>query len=103
MSTEVYEDALELEIGLIEATTLEPNADEAQRRSYPYPLLRPVPGRMVPRTLPTVVLENQYLKATFVPALGGRLLRLFDKGLNLEVLPAPVQLIPESGGLRARS
>ncbi len=100
MATEVYEDSIELEIGLIEAENLRPEGGEEQRRSYPYPVLHPVPSNAVARTFPTVVLENPYLRATFVPALGGRLLRLFDKGLGVELLPAEDRLMPVSGGPR---
>ncbi len=100
MATEVYEDALELEIGLIEAENLSPEGGDAHRRSYPYPVLRPVVGRSIPRTFPVVVLENAYLRATFVPALGGRLLRLYDKGIGQEVLPTADKIDPIAGGPR---
>ena len=38
------------------------------------------------RTFPAVVLENGFLKATFLPTLGGRLWSLYDKQLNKELL-----------------
>lgn len=38
------------------------------------------------KSFPSVVLENEYLKARFVPALGGRLWSLYDKKQNRELL-----------------
>ncbi|NLB90841.1 MAG: DUF5107 domain-containing protein, partial [Clostridiales bacterium] len=38
------------------------------------------------RTFKAVVLENQYLRATFLPQLGGRLWSLFDKEKKRELL-----------------
>lgn len=34
----------------------------------------------------SIILENEYLKATFLPSLGGRLISLFDKENNKELL-----------------
>lgn len=39
-----------------------------------------------PHSFKAVVLENEYLKATFLPELGGRLWSLFDKESNKELL-----------------
>lgn len=38
------------------------------------------------KSFPSVVLENDYLKARFVPALGGRLWSLYDKKQNRELI-----------------
>ena len=78
MPVEVYEQPLELEIELLEAG--EPTTD-----SYPYPSLRRT-GLFEARVLTAAVLENLYLRATFIPALGGRLYSLFDKRSNFEAL-----------------
>ncbi len=91
MPSQVYEEALELEIGLLEA--LEPTPG-----SYPYPALQ-VTGRAESRVFQSIVLENAYLRATFIPALGGRLLSLFDKRSAAEKLHTG-PLISASGGRR---
>lgn len=101
MPTEVYEDSIDLEIGLIEAENPRADGGEEFKRAYPYPLLRPVLDRALARTFPTVVIENPYLRATFVPALGGRLLRLFDKVLAVDLLPVSDRLMPECEGPRS--
>src|SRR5689334_12931465 len=71
MPAEVYEDSIEFEIGLLEAVI--PTTREGFGDSYPYPPLKPL-NRVEKRTFRTVVLENAYLRATFVPDLGGRML-----------------------------
>lgn len=100
MPAEIYEDTLDLNIGLIEAEMLSPDGGEAHRQSMPYPRLKPLGGRVEPRSFRTAVLENEFLRATFVPGLGGRLLSLFDKRTRLEILPQPAELLPRIGGSR---
>ncbi len=39
-----------------------------------------------PKTFDTVILENEFLKAEFIPSLGGRLWSLYDKKNNKELL-----------------
>jgi tetratricopeptide (TPR) repeat protein len=90
MPSEVYEKPLELDIGLLEA-------GPPTRDSYPYPFLTSA-GRSEKRTFRAVVLENPFLQATFIPALGGRLLSLLDKRTGIEILPQQVTLQP--GGRR---
>ncbi|HWA82625.1 MAG TPA: DUF5107 domain-containing protein [Fimbriimonadaceae bacterium] len=94
MASEIFEETLNLEIGLLEA-------GPATADSYPYPSLAPV-GRSEPRAFRAVILENPYLRATFVPALGGRLLSLFDKRSQVEVLHEG-PLVPMPGGRRGAS
>lgn len=91
MASDIFEETLELEIGLLEAGPVTEN-------SYPYPSLTPL-GRSEARSFRAVILENPYLRATFVPALGGRLLSLFDKRTQAEVLPDG-PLTPVEGGRR---
>jgi hypothetical protein len=96
MASEVYEDALELMIGLLEAV---PPAPEGADPSYPLPALRPL-GRTEARTFQAIVLENPYLRVTVLPDLGGRILSLFDKRTERELLPRPRALVPTPGGRR---
>ncbi|HVT11158.1 MAG TPA: DUF5107 domain-containing protein [Fimbriimonadaceae bacterium] len=91
MASEIFEETLELEIGLLEAGAV--TAD-----SYPYPSLSPL-GRSETRAFRAVILENPYLRATFLPALGGRLLSLFDKRTQIETLHEG-PLTPVPGGRR---
>ena len=42
-------------------------------------------GDPKPRTYPTVVVENEYLKLTYIPELGGRFFSLYDKVNKKEV------------------
>lgn len=56
------------------------------RNMYPYPLQESY-GRDVSATeLTAVVLENQHVKATFLPQLGGRLWELSDKASGKQLL-----------------
>ncbi|MFI5384547.1 MAG: hypothetical protein ACHQ50_00335 [Fimbriimonadales bacterium] len=91
MPSEIFEESIELEIGLLEAVT--PTAD-----SYPYPSLTPS-GASEKRKFRAAILENPLLRATFVPALGGRLLSLFDKRTQVELLSSG-PLIPVADGRR---
>src|SRR5690348_16450242 len=91
MASEIFEGPLELEIGILEAG---PPTSE----SYPYPTLLPA-GRSTKATFRGLILENPYLRATFLPELGGRLLSLFDKRTNTETLHAGI-LTPEPGERR---
>lgn len=91
MPTEVFEEPLEIEIGILESGL--PSAS-----SYPYPALTPT-GTTQRRTFRGAILDNRYLRATFVPALGGRLLKLLDKRTGTELLH-PDLLEPAIGGSR---
>jgi len=51
-------------------------------------------------SLKTIVMENEYLKATFVPEYGGRLWSLFDKVQNRELLMANPVLQPGNLAIR---
>ena len=55
-------------------------------RVLPYRMQDNYTRQRVPTTYATMVLENEHLKATFLPAYGGRLLSLFHKPSNRELL-----------------
>lgn len=54
-------------------------------RIYPYPLLDDLTDRREAKTYKAVYLENEYLKATVLPELGGHLYSLYDKVNKREV------------------
>ena len=51
-------------------------------------------------TVKTVIMENDYLKATFTPEYGGKLWSLWDKTLNRELLFSNPVLQPANLGIR---
>ncbi|MBN9390317.1 MAG: DUF5107 domain-containing protein [Chloroflexi bacterium] len=55
-------------------------------RVLPYRMQDNYTRQRRPLTLETLVLENEILKATFLPGLGGRLISLFDKSQGRELL-----------------
>ena len=59
---------------------------QAGYRVLPYRMQDQYTRERIPYTWPTVVLENNILKATFSPSLGGRLLSLYHKILDRELL-----------------
>jgi len=96
MPAEVYEDSLELTVGILEAVL--PDSGQYLKSAYPFPSLKST-GRSERRTFRTIVLENAFLRATIVPDLGGRILRVFDKRTSAEILPIePVTTV--DGGTR---
>lgn len=97
MPVEVYEDSFELHVGLLEAVI--PQTREEFGGSYPYPPLKGT-DRTEKRTFRTAVLENDHLKASFLPDLGGRLLSLLDKSSNTEILPHNTTLRPTFDSVR---
>lgn len=52
---------------------------------YPYTLLDDLTDRLETKTYKAVFLENEFLKATVLPEMGGRLYSLFDKVSGREV------------------
>lgn len=49
------------------------------RHIYPYPMLDNLSRTQTKRTYATVVLENEYLRITFLPELGGKIHEVIDK------------------------
>ncbi len=56
------------------------------RPSYPYPLLDRLTDRRVDKTYRAIFLENEYLRVTVLPELGGKLYAIYDKSANRDVL-----------------
>ncbi|MEK7405899.1 MAG: DUF5107 domain-containing protein [Acidobacteriota bacterium] len=57
-----------------------------RRPIYPYPALNSLTDRRVEKPYKAVYLENEYLKVTVLPELGGHLYSIFDKTANRDVL-----------------
>jgi hypothetical protein len=74
MPVQVYEDSLELHTAILEE-------DGYNNASWPYPMLKQS-GKDEKRRFRAIILENEYLKLTFLPELGGRLWELLDKRFN---------------------
>ncbi len=88
MPTDAFEEGLDLRIGLLESFA----------PASPYPRLRSL-GREETRTFGAVRLENESLRVTILPGLGGRILSIFDKRTGTEIL-RPAALTPREGGRR---
>ncbi len=50
-----------------------------KKNIYPYPMLDNLSRTKSPHTWKTVVLENEYLRVTFLPELGGKIFDVLDK------------------------
>ncbi|MFL6428499.1 MAG: DUF5107 domain-containing protein, partial [Acidobacteriaceae bacterium] len=53
---------------------------------YPYPMLDDLTDERVPKTYRAIYLENQYLKITILPELGGHVYSVYDKLKHREML-----------------
>ena len=58
----------------------------SRRPAYPYPILDNLTDRRVDKTYRAVCIENEYLRVTVLPELGGHLYAIFDKTANRDVL-----------------
>lgn len=87
MPSQVYEETIELTIGLLEAEAPDSSRPELFAPSYPYPRLSAT-GKTERRTFRLLVLENEFLSAGFLPELGGRLAVLLDKRMGTQILSA---------------
>ena len=56
------------------------------RPVYPYPFLDSFGTQKTDKTWKAVYLENEYLKVTVLPELGGHIYQIFDKTLNANIL-----------------
>ncbi|WP_426302399.1 DUF5107 domain-containing protein [Arthrobacter sp. R-11] len=67
---------------------------------YPYTIQDGYSRERKARELPAVVLENQHLKATVLPGLGGRIWELLDKASGKQLLHSPRTIQFANFGLR---
>ncbi|HYK92231.1 MAG TPA: DUF5107 domain-containing protein [Acidobacteriota bacterium] len=56
------------------------------RPVYPYPVLDNLTDRRIQKSYKAVYLENEYLRVTVLPELGGHLYSIYDKSARREVL-----------------
>ena len=56
------------------------------RPVYPYPFLDSLGNQKTNKTWKAVYLENEYLKVTVLPELGGHVYQIFDKTLNRDII-----------------
>ncbi|MGC0274886.1 DUF5107 domain-containing protein [Pseudactinotalea sp. Z1739] len=70
------------------------------RSMHPYLMQNRYSREREPITLPTVILDNGHLRATFTPTLGGRLWSLVDIASGRELLHANAVLQPANLALR---
>ena len=56
------------------------------RPVYPYPFLDALTNKRTDKSYKAVYLENEYLRVTVLPELGGHVYQIFDKTLNRDVL-----------------
>lgn len=94
MASEIVHDVLDLEL-----ETLEAFIPETDWTCYPYPALRKT-GRKATISIRTVTLSNAYLQATIALDLGGRLIQLFDRRTQTDILPPVSSLNLREGGQR---
>jgi hypothetical protein len=97
MSTQVYEEVLNLEVEQLEATPLLPKGPH--REAYPFPYLTRSGNRANVET-PVLTLENDFLLCQIAPTLGGRIVHLLDKRTGAAIIPEPKSLDIVSAGPR---
>src|SRR6266446_2864890 len=56
------------------------------RPVYPYPFLDALTNKRIDKTYKAVYLENEYLRVSVLPELGGHIYEIFDKTTNRDVL-----------------
>ncbi|MCC7434667.1 MAG: hypothetical protein IT363_08270 [Methanoregulaceae archaeon] len=75
MAIRAFEERIQVEIDAVEALPTAPGDGDDARSAYPLPRLRKLGGRERHEFI-AIVLENNWVRATLVPALGGRVLSL---------------------------
>jgi tetratricopeptide (TPR) repeat protein len=67
---------------------------------YPYPMQDNLSRKKVDKTYDTLVLENEYLRVTVIPELGGHVHSVFDKTVNKEMFYVNQVIKPGLIGMR---
>lgn len=62
------------------------DAGRGRRPVYPYPMLDTLTNKRVDKSYNAVYLENEYLRVTVLPELGGKLYAIYDKTAGRDVL-----------------
>ncbi len=62
------------------------DAGRGRRPVYPYPMLDTLTNQRVDKSYKAVYLENEYLRVTVLPELGGKLYAIYDKTAGRDVL-----------------
>lgn len=85
-SVRAWEGTIDLPTYLLGAPDPNPPFPLISRHNiYPYPMLDDLTDRRELKTYRTLFLENEHLRATILPDVGGRLYSLYDKDRNREV------------------
>ena len=87
MASRAFEQPVRLDAPVVEAL---------EEAAGPLPRLKPT-GRSRSIELLAVVLDNGLLKATVVPALGGRIVSIVDLGSGTEMLPQGAMSVLDEG------
>lgn len=95
-------EAITIDAEVIEPVPLARDPDDADRASYPY-LRLAATGRFQSRAFRAVVLENEFVRAAWLPELGGRLVRLEHKPSGTVALAPPDRIATTPGGTRGRT
>ncbi len=74
------------ELGPADPNPAYPEWRRRARPVYPYPVLDSFTNRRVEKSYRAVFLENEYLKVTVLPEMGGKLYAIFDKTAGRDVL-----------------
>lgn len=98
MPTEIFEDVLDIDAGMVETVPFD-HSNRSTLTCYPYPRLKKAPTSQRGE-LRLICLENECLRVELAPDLGGRIVRLLDRRTGIEVLPKPSKIDPQEGGPR---
>ncbi|MCH8979391.1 MAG: DUF5107 domain-containing protein [Armatimonadetes bacterium] len=97
MPSTVFEDRMDVAVRTVEPVAFDLGGPGFA--AYPYHRLD-LTGRIEQGSLEIVVLENQYLRVTVCPGLGGRIICLHDRRTGIDVIPQPGEIVPTPGGPR---